>query len=272
MPTPFLPDPGHHRPLVMGILNTTPDSFSDGGLFAARDAALRHAAEMVAEGADIIDVGGESTRPGAEPVDAEAEIARTVPIVAALAGTHPVPISIDTYKAATAEAALSAGATIVNDVWGLQRDPEIATVAAAHGARMIVMHNRPEIDGAVDVLDDMRRWFDRSLAIARRAGIADDRIALDPGIGFSKSFEQNLDALRRLPELKAFGFPVLVGLSRKSMIGRLTGVSNPHDRLAGTLAADAVALWLGADIIRVHDVRPHVEAARVVAALRERRP
>jgi dihydropteroate synthase len=272
MSTPFLPDPGHHRALVMGILNTTPDSFSDGGLFAARDAALLHAAAMVAEGADIIDVGGESTRPGAEPVGVEAEIERVVPIVAALVEAHPVPVSIDTYKAATAGAALAAGATVVNDVWGLQRDPEIAVVAADRGARVVVMHNRAEIDGSLDVLDDMKRWFDRSLAIARRAGIADDRIALDPGIGFGKSFEQNLDALRRLPELKALGFPVLVGLSRKSMIGRLTGVAEPRDRLAGTIAADALALWLGADIIRVHDVRPHVEAARLVAALRERHP
>ncbi len=264
----LLPDLGR-RTLVMGILNVTPDSFSDGGRFGGYDAALAQAAAMAAEGADILDVGGESTRPGAAPVDAATERERVVPVVEAVAARHPVPVSIDTYKAATAEAAIAAGARIVNDVWGLQRDPDIAAVAAAHGAPVIVMHNREAIDPGLDVVDDMMRWFERSLAIARRGGIADADVVLDPGIGFGKTAEQNLSAIARLPELKALGFPVLMGLSRKSLIGRLTGRERAADRLVGTLAGDCAAILLGADIIRVHDVGPHVEAAKVVDAIRE---
>lgn len=255
----------------MGILNVTPDSFSDGGLFAAREAAVAHATTMVAEGADIIDVGGESTRPGHTPVAADDEIARVVPIIEAIAATTP-PISIDTYKAATADAALKAGARIVNDVWGLQRDPEIARVAAGHGAPVIVMHNREAPDESADVVDEMRRFFDRSLEIAARAGIPDRHIILDPGIGFGKTRVQELDALRRIAEIKAFGYPVLVGASRKSFIGRIAAASSttplpPRERINGTLAAHMLAIGGGADIIRAHDVRAHVEAARVADAI-----
>ena len=266
--TALLPDLGR-RTLIMGILNVTPDSFSDGGLFFDRDAALRHGREMEAEGADIIDIGGESTRPGHTEVAAEEEQRRVVPIVEALAPVLRVPISIDSYKASTARAALQAGARIVNDVWGLQRDPDMAFVAAEFGAPVIVMHNRREIDPSLDIIDDMRGFFERSLALARRAGIPDEHVILDPGIGFGKTWDQHLDALRRIPEIKALGFPVLVGVSRKSLLGRVYD-SNvpPRERLFGTIASHVMAVSLGADIVRVHDIRPHVEACRVADAIR----
>ena len=266
--TALLPDLGR-RTLIMGILNVTPDSFSDGGLFFDREAALRHGREMEAEGADIIDIGGESTRPGHTEVEAEEEQRRVVPIVQALAPVLRAPISIDTYKASTARAALRAGARIVNDVWGLQRDPDMAHVAAEFGAPVIVMHNRREIDPSLDIIDDMRGFFERSLTLARRAGIPDEHIVLDPGIGFGKSWDQHLDALRRLPEIKALGFPVLVGVSRKSLLGRFYDTNvPPRERLFGTIASHVMAVSLGADIVRVHDIRPHVEACRVADAIR----
>ncbi|ACA20046.1 dihydropteroate synthase [Methylobacterium sp. 4-46] len=266
----LLPDLGR-RTLVMGILNVTPDSFSDGGRFQAREAAERQAASLVQEGAAILDIGGESTRPGHVPVSAEEEQARILPVLAAVAPACPVPISIDTYKASTAEVALKAGARIVNDVWGLQREPDIARVAAAHGAPVIVMHNRESPDPSLDIVEEMKRFFDRSLAIAAKAGIPERDIVLDPGIGFGKSWEQHLDAVRRLPELRALGFPLLVGISRKSLLGRIhnTGTA-PADRLFGSIAAHVVAATLGADIVRAHDVRPHVEACQVVDALMRR--
>jgi dihydropteroate synthase len=263
----LLPDLGR-RTLVMGILNVTPDSFSDGGLFHGEAQALAQAERLAGEGAAILDIGGESTRPGHTPVPAAEEQARVVPVIRALAGKLPVPISIDTYKASTAEAALKAGARIVNDVWGLQREPDIAFVAAAHGAPVMVMHNRETIDPALDIVADMLAFFERSLAIARRAGIPDGDIVLDPGVGFGKTWEQHLEALRRLPEIRALGFPVLVGVSRKSLLGRLHDrETKPADRLVGSLAAHAVAGALGADIVRVHDVAAHVDAMRVVDAV-----
>ena len=264
----LLPDLGR-RTLIMGILNVTPDSFSDGGLFFDREAALRHGRDMEAEGADIIDIGGESTRPGHTEVEAEEEQRRVLPIVQALAPVLRAPISIDTYKASTARAALQAGARIVNDVWGLQRDPDMAHVAAEFAAPVIVMHNRREIDPSLDIIDDMRGFFERSLTLARRAGIPDEHIVLDPGIGFGKSWDQHLDALRRLPEIKALGFPVLVGVSRKSLLGRFYDTNvPPRERLFGTIASHVMAVSLGADIVRVHDIRPHVEACRVADAIR----
>jgi dihydropteroate synthase len=262
-----LPDLGR-RVLVMGILNITPDSFSDGGRFQGGDAALVHGLALEADGADIVDIGGESTRPGHVPVSAEDEQARVIPAVAALARQLQVPISIDTYKASTARLALEAGARIVNDVWGLQREPEIARVAAAHDATVIIMHNREQADASLDIMDEMRAFFDRSLAIARRAGIPDRAIVLDPGIGFGKSPDQHLAALRGLPELKALGFPVLVGVSRKSLLGRIhNNAVPPSERLFSSVAAHVLAATLGADIVRVHDVAPHVEALRVVDAV-----
>jgi dihydropteroate synthase len=267
----LLPDLGR-RTLIMGILNVTPDSFSDGGRFSGLDAALEHARAMVAEGADIVDVGGESTRPNASPVSAPDEIARVVPVIARLAPDIGVPISIDTYKAATAEAALSAGARIVNDVWGLQREPDIARVAAAHGAPVIVMHNRETIDPEVDVIADMKAFFARSIAIAQAAGIPDDHIVLDPGVGFGKTFEQHVAAIARVGELRELGYPILMGTSRKSVIGRLTGDRHaPRDRLIGTVATNVAAILDGAAIIRVHDVAAHRDAAMVADALRKAR-
>lgn len=256
------------RTLVMGILNVTPDSFSDGGLFAGVAEAVAQAERLVAEGAAILDVGGESTRPGHVPVPAEEEQARVVPVIRAVAPRLPVPISIDTYKASTARAALEAGARIVNDVWGLQREPDIANVAAAHGAPVIIMHNRETIEPELDIVADMLAFFERSLAIAHRAGLADSEIVLDPGVGFGKTWNQHLEALRRLPEIRALGFPVLVGVSRKSLLGRLHDrETRPADRLHGSLAAHAVAATLGADIVRVHDVAAHIDAMRVVDAV-----
>ena len=256
------------RTLVMGVLNATPDSFSDGGLFADPGRAIGHGLSLAEAGADIVDVGGESTRPGHAAVPAEEEQARVIPVIAALATRLDVPISIDTYKAATAERALRAGARIVNDVWGLQRDPDIARVAAAHGAPVIVMHNRESADGTLDILEEMLRYFERSLAIARRAGIPDGDIVLDPGIGFGKTPDQHLAAIRRLPELRALGFPILVGVSRKSILGRIAARDTaPAERLQASVAAHVVAATLGADIVRVHDVAPHVEALRVVDAV-----
>lgn len=263
----LLPDLGR-RTLVMGILNVTPDSFSDGGLFRGEAEARAQAGTLVAEGAAILDIGGESTRPGHTPVPAEEEQARVLPVIRALAPQLSVPISIDTFKASTAKVALEAGARIVNDVWGLQREPDIARVAAAHGAPVIVMHNRETIDPAIDIVADMLRFFERSLAIARAAGIPDADIVLDPGVGFGKSWEQHLDALRRIPEIKALGFPLLVGVSRKSLLGRLHDrETKPADRLYGSLSAHALAATLGADIVRVHDVGAHVDAMRVVDAV-----
>ena len=263
----LLPDLGR-RTLIMGILNVTPDSFSDGGRFEGVEAARAQADALIGEGAHILDIGGESTRPGHVPVPAEEEQARVLPVIAALAPGLPVPISIDTYKASTADAGLKAGATLVNDVWGLQREPDIARVAAAHGAAVIVMHNRETIDPELDIVADMMRFFERSLDIARRAGIPDADIVLDPGIGFGKSWDQHLEALRRLPEIRALGFPLLVGVSRKSLLGRLHDRETaPRDRLIGSIAAHVLAGTLGADIVRVHDVAQHLEALRVLDAV-----
>ena len=250
------------RTLLMGILNVTPDSFSDGGRHAGAEAAAAHARLMVGEGADIIDVGGESTRPGATEVGAEEELARITPAIPAVAAAVPVPISIDTYKAVVAERALSLGASVVNDVWGLQREPEIARVAAAHGAGVMIMHNRTTVDASLDIVDEVRRFFLRSLVIAEKAGIPDDRIVLDPGIGFGKTLAQNVELLARLPAIRALGLPVLVGASRKSLIGKL--LDQPiGDRLFGTLATHVLAVAGGADIVRIHDVRAHFEACRI---------
>ncbi len=258
------------RTLVMGILNATPDSFSDGGRFDALKAATARAAAMVREGADIIDIGGESTRPGATPLDADEEIARVVPVIERVAAGHTIPVSIDTYKARTAERAIAAGARMVNDVWGLQRDQDMAHVVASHAVPVIVMHNRESIDANLRIVDDMLRWFERSLGIARAAGIPDSSILLDPGIGFGKTLTQNLDAIAGIRALRALGFPIVIGTSRKSFIGHLTGTSHdPAARLHGTVASNVAAVLEGAQIVRVHDVQAHVEGVRVADAIAE---
>lgn len=253
------------RTLVMGILNVTPDSFSDGGRSAALADALTNARRMVAEGADIIDIGGESTRPGHTPVPVEEELRRVLPAIEALAEL-PVPLSIDTQKAAVAEAALKAGAAIVNDIWGLMGDPDMARVAAAHEAGVVAMHNRAVVDGSVDILADMLGFFEQALERAARAGIRPERISLDPGIGFGKTFEQNLKALASLGEIGKLGFPVLLGTSRKSLIGKVIEAT-PAERLPGTIASNVIGIMAGCAMIRVHDVAAHVQAARVTEAI-----
>ena len=256
---------GYSRTLVMGILNVTPDSFSDGGRFDSVERAVLHAIQMMEQGADILDIGAESTRPGHEPVSADVEIRRLLPVLDALKGRVSCPVSVDTTKAKVAEAALEAGATIVNDVWGFQKEPELAEIAAAHGAAVVLMHNRTNIDPMVD---DMLRFLETSLTIAQKAGISTDRISLDPGIGFGKTLEQNITAITHLARLKSLGCPLLVGASRKSMIGKIIE-STTDERLPGTLAIHTAAMLNGADMIRVHDVKEAVQAARVTDRLKD---
>lgn len=251
---------------LMGILNVTPDSFSDGGRFDAPPAALAQARLMLAEGADIIDIGGESTRPGAEEVSAADELARVLPAIAALRSDGiAAPISIDTYKAGVAEQAIAAGASIINDVYGLQREPELAAVAAEHRTPLVVMHWDKARDTSRDVMAEMARYFEVTLNIADKAGVPHGGIVLDPGFGFAKSLRDNYEILRRLPELVALGFPVLVGTSRKSMIGKLLDVP-ADERLAGTVATSVLGYAAGAHIFRVHDIRPNRDALRVAEA------
>jgi len=256
------------RTLVMGILNVTPDSFSDGGKFTATGRAIERARAIAAEGADILDIGGESTRPGAMAVAAEEELARVLPVISRAAAELSCPISVDTYKAVVADRAIAAGARIVNDVWGLTRDPAMAGVVGAGGVGLIVMHNRATIDAAVDMLDEVLRFLERALAIARQAGVDEARIVVDPGIGFGKTLEQNLMLIARLGIIRErLGRPVLLGASRKSMIGRIFP-SEPDGRLAGTLALHTAAVLAGAGLIRANDVRDAVQAARVIDRLK----
>ena len=234
----------------MGILNVTPDSFSDGGRHFEAAAAIARARTMIAEGAAIVDVGGESTRPGHTPVTEDEELRRIVPVLEALKREIDAPISVDTSKAAVAREAARLGASVINDVWGLRRDPGMADAVAETASAVIVMHNRESVDPAIDILDDVERAFERSLAIAARAGVAFSRILLDPGVGFGKTPEQNHACIWNLDRFLGFGCPILVGLSRKSFIGRIVG----DQRLMGTLAADMIALLRGASVLRVHDV------------------
>jgi dihydropteroate synthase len=259
------------RPIVMGVLNITPDSFSDGGRFLDPALAIEHARRMVAEGADIIDIGAESTRPygDAVAVAPEDELRRLEPVLAAVVMLGAT-VSIDTMKAKVASAALAAGATIVNDVWGLQRDPDMARVVADHAAPVMIMHNREAADPRIDIMADIAAFFARSLAIAERTGIARDNIVLDPGIGFGKTPEQSLIAIARLGELKAFGLPLMIGASRKRFIDKVSPAP-PDRRLGGSLAAHLAAVERGATIVRTHDVAEIVQALRVAAAIRSAR-
>ncbi|MBX6329800.1 MAG: dihydropteroate synthase [Pseudolabrys sp.] len=255
------------RPLVMGVLNVTPDSFSDGGRFLDPGRALAHARRMIDEGADIIDIGAESTRPygDARPVDRAEEIARLEPVLAEVVklGT---PVSIDTMKADVARWAFARGAVMANDVWGLQRDPMMADVVAEHGWPVVIMHNRDAADPTVDIMADVAAFFERSLDIAARKGIAVDRIVLDPGIGFGKTPEQSIVCLSRLGELQRFGRPILIGASRKRFINAVSP-SPPDRRIGGSIAAHLAAAARGAAILRVHDVAETVQALRVAAAI-----
>jgi dihydropteroate synthase len=255
------------RPLVMGVLNVTPDSFSDGGRFLDPATAIDQASRIVAEGADILDVGAESTRPygDAVAVSFDEEIRRLAPVLPAAIALG-IPVSIDTMKAEVAAWAVAAGAAIVNDVWGLQRDGDNARVVAEHGVPVIVMHNRVAADPSIDIMADIAAFFSRSLEIAARAGIPQQNIVLDPGIGFGKTPEQSITAIARLAELEAFGLPLLVGASRKRFIEKVSSAP-PDQRLGGSIAAHVLAAAGGAAIIRAHDVAETVQALRVAGAI-----
>lgn len=262
----FHPELGR-RTLIMGILNVTPDSFSDGGKYDTVERAEAHARRLVDEGADFIDVGGESTRPGHEPVSAEEELRRVIPVIRALAGGGcPVPISIDTYKAEVAAAALDAGASIVNDVWGGRKDPEILRVAAERGAPVVLMHNREDMNYGPDFVSDIVRELRECAQRALAAGIAPDRIVLDPGFGFAKTMPQHLELMGRLGEIAAIGYPVLLGTSRKRFI-RFTLDAEAGDVVEGTVATTVLGIAQGVSIVRVHDVRVNVKAARMADAI-----
>lgn len=262
-------------PQILGILNTTPDSFYDGGTHTTPETIDAHARQLVAEGADIIDIGGQSTRPGHTPVSIEEETARTIPHIRRLAKLLPqTPVSIDTYHPEIARQAADAGATIINDIHGLQVDPGMPRVIAGTNCRCILMHNDPDYPrqaAAADPIQTMRDWLRRSLDIAARHNIPQTRIILDPGIGFHKTHDQNLAILARLDELRDLGCPLLLAHSRKSIIGHLLNLPNPADRLEGTLALTVNAVFQNIDYIRVHDVAANKRAAQVAAALRNSR-
>jgi len=260
------------RPLIMGILNVTPDSFSDGNLYSDPQRAIDRALEMVAEGADIIDIGGESTRPGAAPVPAEDELKRVIPVIAGLACRTPCPISVDTWKSTVAQAAMDAGAAIVNDISGFTFDPQMATVAARTGAGAVLMHTRGTPHSMqhdtvyADLVGEVIHSLRRSLDLAGEAGIEQERVAVDPGIGFAKTAAQNLEILRRLREFTSIGLPLLAGTSRKSFIGKALN-RDTGQRTLGTAATVALAVQGGADILRVHDVREMRDVADMAHAI-----
>jgi dihydropteroate synthase len=257
-----------NRALVMGVLNVTPDSFSDGGQFIDPRAAIKHAAQMINDGADIIDIGAESTRPygGAKPVTLEEELARLQHVLPEVVKLH-TPVSIDTLKPEIALWALGQGARIVNDVWGLQRDPNMARVVADHGVPVVVMHNRYKAEPGINIVSDINAFFTHSIDIAAKAGIARESIVLDPGIGFGKTPEQSMEAIARLDKFRHFGLPILIGASRKRFINTVSP-SEPMDRVGGSLAAHVMAFLNGANIIRTHDVPETLQALRVAAAIR----
>jgi dihydropteroate synthase len=272
LPVPATYDAGvAHRYVVMGIVNVTPDSFSDGGEWFERDEAVAHGRQLAAEGAGILDVGGESTRPGADPVPEPEELRRVVPVVEALAGDG-LRVSVDTSKLAVAEAAVRAGATYVNDVTAFRAEPAMAALVAESGCDCCLMHMLgeprtmqadPRYD---DVVADVKAFLEERMAFAISQGVPEERIQLDPGIGFGKTVAHNLELLRRLEEIVALGRPVVIGTSRKSFLGRLTGREDPHQRVAATLATNVLALERGAEVFRVHDVAPAADALAVAAA------
>ena len=250
---------------VMGILNVTPDSFSDGGSFNDLDRALYHTEEMVAEGADVIDIGGESTRPGYTEVSVQEEIERVIPVIEAVRARFDVPVSLDTYKSPVAAAGISAGADLINDIWGLKYDGKMADVIAGSGLPCCLMHNRKDLDYhnfMQDVMDDLRE----TLQLAEAAGIERDRIILDPGVGFAKSHEQNLEAIARLEELKVLECPLLLGASRKSVVGLALDLP-VSQRLEGTLATTVWAVTKGCLFVRVHDIKENVRAIKMTEAI-----
>lgn len=258
-------------PVIVGILNVTDDSFFDGGRFVAVDAAVAQALRLVAEGAGMIDVGGQSTRPGFVELTPDDEMARVIPVIEKLVPQLPVPLSIDTYKVPVARAALDAGVHVLNDVYGLQRDPAMARLAADFDCPVVVMHQEAGFkEVAGEPIAPLLRFFENSRQIARRAGLAEEHLIFDPGIGFGKTHAQNLQLLARLDALRAAGRPLLLGVSRKSVIGNVLELP-PPERLEGTLATTVLAVWQGVELIRVHDVAPNARAARMAAALRGQR-
>ncbi|MTI64989.1 MAG: dihydropteroate synthase [Firmicutes bacterium] len=254
------------KTIIMGILNVTPDSFSDGGRYVDVDKAIDHAKKMVEKGADIIDIGGESTRPGATEVDADEELKRVLPIVKRLVKEVDVAISVDTYKASVAEKVLKAGAHMINDVWGLQRDPLMAEVIAKYDVPVIIMHNQNNTEYRNDILKEVMGFLNKSIKIATNAGVNRDKIILDPGIGFGKTPEQNMHVMSRLGELNDLGCPILLGTSRKSMIGKILDLPS-EKRLEGTLATSVMGIIQGIDILRVHDVEENLRASKVTDAI-----
>lgn len=261
------------RTHIMGILNVTPDSFSDGGQFAGRDAAVAHARTLAADGADIIDIGGESTRPGALPLSEDEELRRVIPVIERVVSETPVPVSIDTYKSGVARKALAAGASIVNDISGLRFSPDMAAIVADHGASLVLMHikgtPRDMQTNPVygDVVVEVMEYLDESAAMALKAGVGRDRILIDPGIGFGKTLQHNLEIISRLDEFKALGFPIVMGTSRKRFIGAVLNIAEPKDRVEGTAATIALSIERGAQVIRVHDVKYMTKVARMTDAI-----
>ena len=256
-----------NRVAVMGILNVTPDSFSGDGIHASVERAVEQAQSMEAAGCHVLDIGGESTRPGSAPVSADDEKQRVIPVLTAVLDAVSVPISLDTYKASVAAEATRLGASIVNDVWGLQKDPDMAGVVARTGCGLVIMHNREKADPNIDILTEMHRFFETSLEIAEQSGIASNLIALDPGIGFGKTIQQNLVILNRLDSFLKYDKPLLIGLSRKRFIGE--ALNKPvEDRLIGTLAANLFACTKGVSIVRVHNVAEHVDAIKMISTIK----
>ena len=251
---------------IMGILNVTPDSFSDGGDFTNVEIALKHAKDMVDEGADIIDLGGESTRPGHTFVSAQEEIKRIVPVISRLKEEINVPISVDTYKSEVAKEALELGVDMINDVWGLTYDDDMAEVIGKYDASVCIMHNQEGSEYDKDIMESIKEFLQNSIDKALKAGIKKEKIVLDPGIGFGKTFEQNLEVLRRLDELKDLGYPVLLGTSRKSVLGNIVNVK-PKDRVDATVATTVLGIRDGVDIVRVHDVKENLQAAMIADKL-----
>ena len=254
---------------IMGILNVTPDSFSDGGRYTGAQAALKRALEMQEQGADIIDVGGESTRPGHIAISEEEELKRISSVIKLLRQNISIPISIDTYKPVVAKHALELGATIVNDIWGLQRDDDMARVVAKHDAYIVAMHNQDGSHYEKDIMQEIKRFLEKSIEIALKAGIDSKKIIIDPGIGFGKTPEQNIEVMSRLEELKTLGYPILIGTSRKSMIGKILDLP-PSERIEGTVATTVIGIGKGVDLVRVHDVKENLRAARVADAILRR--
>ena len=254
---------------IMGILNVTPDSFSDGGKFNQIDAALKHAEEMIRDGADVIDIGGESTRPGYTKISDEEETGRVVPVIEAVKKEFGIPISVDTYKSGVAEAAAQAGADLINDIWGLKYDPHMSEVIAKSGLACCLMHNRDNTEYR-NFMEDVKQDLRETIALAKAAGIADDKIILDPGVGFAKSYENNLEVIRRLKEFNELKYPVLLGTSRKSVIG-LTLDLPAAERVEGTIVTTVMAVEAGCMFVRVHDVKENHRAIQMAEAILDRK-